>query len=186
MKKIVVILTALLLSACSSQPQLSAPKMINHGNKSFYLALQQDLGKVGHYMYLKKEDTLENWQSAVELLLDRSPKRDFKERIALRKKVYKKTGVEYFKLYEKNHTLYSYVIYAPSARNKNWQVDVAKGKNIPQCGFVQYQYSLKVAKNKKLMNMNNVKIANYLKRYVVDKELKNLMKANWNWGCGNE
>ena len=102
------------------------------------------------------------------------------------KNVYKKTGVEHFKLYEKDHTLYSYVIYAPSARNKNWQVDVTKGKNIPQCGFVQYQYSLKVAKNKKLMNMNNVKIASYLKRYVVDKELKNLAQANWNWGCINE
>lgn len=186
MKKIVVILTALLLSACASQPQLSVPEVINHDNKSFYLTSQQDLGDVGHYVYLKKEDTLENWQSTVELLLDRSPKRDFKERIALRENVYKKTGVEHFKLYEKDHTLYSYVIYAPSARNKNWQVDVTKGKNIPQCGFVQYQYSLKVAKNKKLMNMNNVKIASYLKRYVVDKELKNLAQANWNWGCINE
>ncbi len=32
--------------------------------------------------------------------------------------------------------------------NPSWQVDIAKGKNVPHCGFVQYQYSQKVEMKK--------------------------------------
>ena len=54
--------------------------------------------------------------------------------------------------------LNGYVIYAPTEQNPSWQVDIAKGKNVPRCGFVQYQYSQKVEQGKKFQRLNTVKI----------------------------
>jgi len=48
---------------------------------------------------------------------------------------------------------------------------------------VQYQYSLKIPKNHKMMNMNGKRVINHLKKYVVEKEMKQLMKADWLLSC---
>lgn len=174
MKKILTILTVLLLAACASQPQLKAPDYIKHNEKSYYLASSQDLGTMARYFYLVKGENVENWQSAVELLFDRNnEQRTLSDRIALRKRVYKNTGVKHFDLYLHNNELYSFVMYQPTEKNPNWQVDIAKGKDFPFCGFVQYQYSFKLTKLPKSA-MSKSKIESYLKKYIVDKELSQL------------
>ncbi len=184
LKKIVLFSTALFLVACASQPELSAPQFVSHNNHTYYLAAQQDLGSMARYFYVTKEDSPQEWKSAVELLLDRNrQQRTLDDRIQLRQRVYKNTAVPRFDIYRQNDVLYSFVIYQPSAQNKDWRVDVSKGKDIPLCGFIQYQYSVKIAKNKKLMNMNKSKIINYLKKYVADKEMTQLKQANWPWSC---
>ncbi|PJG83843.1 hypothetical protein [Caviibacterium pharyngocola] len=184
MKKILILTTALLLTACVSPPQLSAPQTITHNDKTYYQVSQQDLGNIARYVYVNQGESAQEWKSAVELLQDRNwEMRTLDERITLRKRVYQNTGVENFDIYRKDDTLYAFVIYEPTAANKDWQVDVAKGKDILHCGFVQYQYSLKVAKNKKLMNMKKNKVVNYLKKYVVDKEMQQLIQEQWSLGC---
>lgn len=184
MKKTLAILTALFLSACVSPPQLNAPETVEHNKKTYHLATKQDLESVVRYFYVLPNESAQHWQSAVEILLDRNKqKRTLQERIDWRKRIYTNTGIKNFHLYAQDNTLYAYVIYEPSVENKDWQIDVAKGKELPFCGFVQYQYSLKIPKNHKMMNMNGKRVINHLKKYVVEKEIKQLMKADWLLSC---
>ncbi|OOF86466.1 hypothetical protein BKG93_02455 [Rodentibacter ratti] len=189
MNKLLVVLTALLLSACvSTSSQLDVPSQIKYHNKTYQMATGQDLGSVARYIYLSKPDTLEKWQSQIELLLDRNKQdRDIKERITLRERIYRNTDVASFKLTQirnektnKDEGLKGYVIYAPTDKEPSWQVNIMMGKEIPQCGFVQFQYSQKVKNSRRL---NNKKVLQHLKKYLIEKEMKILGKMDWQWHC---
>ncbi|PVX38833.1 hypothetical protein C8D76_10754 [Pasteurella langaaensis DSM 22999] len=196
MKKIFVFLTAL-LTGCTltgtknpleipqdQQVQLNAPKTIKHNNKTYKLKADHDLGTIARFVYFEGKDTATNWNSEIELLHDRNfENRDLTERVKLREKVYQNTGVKHFNLDKRDQALYSFVIYSPTETQKNWQVNVARGEDVAGCGFVQYQYILKVPRTQKLMNMGQVKLIGYLKKYVIDKELVRLAKLNWRWQC---
>ena len=166
MNKILVILTALLLSGCAAKvSQLQTPEKIEYNGKTYKLTASQDLDTIARYVYLAEPDTLENWQSQIEVLLDRDLSRSIEQRVALREKVYRNLRVQDFKIRANSNKrkkpateLNGYVIYAPTEQNPSWQVDIAKGKNIPSCGFVQYQYSQKVEQGKKFQRLNTVKI----------------------------
>lgn len=189
MNKIFIILTALLLSACvSTSSHLDVPNQIKYHSKTYQMATGQDLGTVARYIYLSKPDSLEKWQSQIELLLDRNEQhRDIKERITLRERIYRNTDVVSFKLApiknektKKDEGVKGYVIYAPTDKDPSWQVNVMMGKEIPQCGFVQFQYSQKVKNNRRL---NDKKVLQHLKKYLIDKEMKILEKMDWQWHC---
>ena len=183
MRKASVILTALFLTACVSNSQLDVPQRIQHNDKTYQLATQQDLGSVARYVYLLPGETPKEWQSAVEILLDRNfQNRTLQQRIDLRKRVYTNTGVKNFQLYSQDETLYAYVSYEPSEQNKDWQIDMAKGKELPFCGFVQYQYSQKV-ELKTFQRLSKVNIVKNLQKYLVAKESKTLQKADLSWKC---
>ncbi len=191
MNKILVILTALLLSGCAAKvSQLQTPEKIEYNGKTYKLTASQDLDTIARYVYLAEPDTLENWQSQIEVLLDRDLSRSIEQRIALREKVYRNLGVKDFKILANSTNpkkpaseLNAYVIYAPTEQNPSWQVDIAKGKNVPGCGFVQYQYSQKVEQGKKFQRLNTVKIVKNLQKYLVAKESKTLQKADLSWKC---
>ena len=106
------------------------------------------------------------------------------------KTVYRNLRVQDFKIRANSNKrkkpateLNGYVIYAPTEQNPSWQVDIAKGKNIPSCGFVQYQYSQKVEQGKKFQRLSKVKIVKNLQKYLVAKESKTLQKADLSWKC---
>lgn len=189
MKKYIVLALIILLTGCNSfisdrQMVLDAPKTLKYNKKTYYLKNNKDLGTVARYVYFEKKADGKNWNSSIELLLDRNKDAlSLAERIDLRKKVYTNTGVEHFDLYEKDNTLYAFVIYAPTEQQNNWQINVSKGKDLEDCGFVQYQYSLKIPKTQKLVKMGKVKLIGYLKKYAVDKELERLIKAEWTLKC---
>ncbi|TCP95552.1 hypothetical protein EDC44_10853 [Cricetibacter osteomyelitidis] len=185
-----LLLSLLFLSGCtllqSPPTQLDAPKKITHENKAYRLGKHRDLIDVTRYVYWLPKQNAQNWQSAVELFLDRNKqKRDLQQRIALRKKIYGEhpTGLNSYNLYTENDYLYGYIIYKPTKLNKSWQVDVLKGKNVDRCGYVQYQYSVKVARTGKIRQMSSDKLVGYLKKYVADKELAKLKQADWKWQC---
>ena len=72
MNKFLVILTALLLSGCAAKvSQLQTPEKIEYNGKTYKLTASQDLDTIARYVYLAEPDTLENWQSQIEVLLDR-------------------------------------------------------------------------------------------------------------------
>ncbi|OOF45864.1 hypothetical protein [Rodentibacter trehalosifermentans] len=191
MNKIFVILTALFLSACASQPsQLDVPEQIQYKNKHYHKVAGQDLGSVARYVYLSKLDTLEKWQSQIELLLDRNERQlDIKDRITLRERVYRNTEVASFKLTpiknsktNRDEGLKGYVIYRPTEKDPYWQVNMMRGEEIAKCGFVQFQYAQKVKKSRYL---SEEKILRHLQKYLVAKEMKNLEKMDWQWHCQN-
>ena len=190
MNKFLVILPALLLSGCAAKvSQLQTPEKIEYNGKTYKLTASQDLDTIARYVYIAEPETLENWKSQIEVLLDRDVTRSIEQRVALREKVYRNLGVQDFKI-RANSTnpkkpateLNGYVIYAPTEQNPSWQVDIAKGKNISHCGFVQYQYSQKV-EMKKFQRLSKVKIVKNLQKYLVAKESKTLQKADLSWKC---
>ncbi|TCJ97835.1 hypothetical protein EV694_1424 [Volucribacter psittacicida] len=184
MKKILLLL--LLLTGCAQltpPTQLVAPQSIDYNNKNYYLISQNDLGSVVRYLYVGQGKSPTNWDTAIEILLDRDQQRSFDERIALRKKAYANQSITDFSTYEQQGFLYNYVIYAPTQQNPNWQIDIAKGKNVENCGFIQYQYSLKLEKTQKLHNMNEQKLRSYFKKYAINKELRHLQALPWQWKC---
>lgn len=95
MNKILVILTALLLSGCAAKvSQLQTPEKIEYNGKTYKLTASQDLGTIARYVYLMEPDTLENWQSQIEVLFDRDLVRTIEQRVTLREKVYRNLGVK--------------------------------------------------------------------------------------------
>lgn len=194
MNRILIIFSALLLSACAAkQSQLNVQPQIDYDGKTYVLAASQDLGTVARFVYVTKNDSWDNWQSQIELLLDRNqPPRTIKDRIALRERVYRNLGVADFKLsLQKGRNrqldeLISSVIYAPTKQNSSWQVDVARGRSIPHCGFVQFQYSQKIQRNNKFTRLEQSKVMKYLQKYVSSKEQKQLQKMPWQWDCGKD
>ncbi|OOF50217.1 hypothetical protein BKK52_02115 [Rodentibacter trehalosifermentans] len=191
MNKIIVILTALFLSACVSQPsQLDIPEQIQYQNKHYHKAAGQDLGSVARYVYASQPDTLEKWQSQIELLLDRNERQlDIKDRITLRERVYRNTEVASFKLTpiknsktNRDEGLKGYVIYAPTEKDPYWQVNMMRGKEMATCGFVQFQYSQKVKKSR---HLSREKILRYLQKYLIAKEMKQIDNMPWQWHCQN-
>lgn len=191
MNKIVVILTALFLSACASQiSKLDVPEQIQYQNKHYHKAAGQDLGSVARYVYVSQPDSLEKWQSQIELLLDRNAQhRDIKDRIGLRERVYRNTEVALFKLTpmkssktNRDDGLKGYVIYRPTEKDPYWQVNMMRGEEIAKCGFVQFQYSQKVKKSR---HLSEEKMLRHLQKYLIAKEMKQIDKMPWQWHCQN-
>lgn len=198
MQKILcLIFCSAFLSACANSPmvknspknppQLPVPKSLTHNGKPYFLASKQDLGTLARYVYLEKKENLKNWKSSVELLLDRNAEnRTLADRIALRERVYKNTGIEQFHLSQENNKLYEFVIYPPTQQHPNWQIEVAKGEDIADCGFVQYSYSMKINKSAKLANMDKVKLISYLRKFAIDRELAQLKQLKYHWQCRSD
>ena len=99
MNKFLVILTALLLSGCAAKvSQLQTPEKIEYNGKTYKLTASQDLDTIARYVYIAEPETLENWKSQIEVLLDRDVGRSIEQRVALREKVYRNLGVQDFKI----------------------------------------------------------------------------------------
>lgn len=191
MNKIFVILTALILSGCATKlTQLNVPTQLEYNGKHYVLTGSQDLGTIARYAYISKPDTLENWQSEIEILFDRNqPVRSIKERIALRERIYRNTDVKdfHFDAIPENSTnpneLNGYVIYSPTKENPSWQVNVMKGRQLSQCGFVQFQYSQKIQQPTRSKHLSVDKVQQHLQKYVVDIERKHLQNLKWQLFC---
>lgn len=185
MKKFGLLLLLLVTSCAKLTPpaQLDVPQAITYNNKNYYLISQNDLGTIARYFYVGQGKNTNNWDTAIEVLLDRNQQRSFADRISLRKNTYSNQSITDFDSYQQQGYLYSYVIYPPTQQNPNWQIDVAKGKNITDCGFIQFQHSLKLEKTGKLRHMTAQKLLAYFKKYAVDKELQYLQSLPWQWNC---
>lgn len=194
MNKILAIFLTALLTGCvmstsnkteTEQPtsHLQAPKTLKHNGKIYYLKKQVDLGPVARYVYFRKNESAKNWNSLIEVFFDKDESRSLEDRIKLREKSFETNGINHFNLTEKEPYLYSFVIHSPSEKFNNWQINVAKGKNVENCGFVQYQYSQIMPKSQKLAKMSKVKLIGYLKKYAIDKEMAYLTTQDWDWKC---
>lgn len=191
MNKTLVIFTALLLSGCAAKlTQLTVPNQIEYHGKQYQLAGSQDLDTIARYVYLTAPDTLQQWQSQIEVLFDRNhPPKTIPERIALRERIYHNTGVNYFafqtqpKDAKQPQALTGYVIYTPSTDNPSWQVNIMKGQNMPNCGFVQFQYSQKVQQPNGSVRLTQEKVQKHLYKYLVEEEGKRLQNLTWPWVC---
>ncbi len=190
LKSTILSATILILTGCitakvplETGAQFAIPQKVTYNKQTYNKKFERDLGEVGRFVYFKGKESPKNWKSEIELLVDRQEIKTIQERIALRQKVYQNSGVSHFYLTEENSELYSFVIYPPSKQFANWQVNVARGKNVGDCGFAQYQFVTKIDRTAKIAQMGTVKLVGYLKKYVVDKQLNILKKTDFSWQC---
>lgn len=168
----------LFLSACSTSliPLRShIPDHIEYQQQSYRLKAQQDLGTMARLVYFAGEENLQNWRTALELLLDSNEgKQSLAQRLALRQRVYRNTGVQNVNLYIENDSLLGVIIYSPTEKYRNWQMDILQGKNVQGCGFMQYQYSRKFPESEQLTRLTE---------QIAVQELSILKKHKWQWSC---
>lgn len=177
MKKFLVIFFAIASALCVYLYGL--PDKLAYQKQDFYLQSEQDLGSIARYFYLPKSADIANWQNSIEVLYDRNQDMDLNARIALRERYYNGYAIKHFGLKTQGDTLFSYVIYPPSEEDPSWQLDAAIGKQITDCGFIQYQYSNKIKPSETLSQQE---ISAWLEEQA-NQELQKLAENHWDWSC---
>lgn len=139
------------LTACTNQvtqlpTEFQLPEKVNFKGEEFVLAKKSQIDEMQHILYLpkgKKADP-EHWQQGILFFLDKNSKQQtLVERSTLRLHSFQqKAKVETNIEITQNNELRTDVIYPPTERYKNVQLDVARGRNLV-CGFGEMQYSEK-------------------------------------------
>ena len=170
MNKILVILTALLLSGCAAKvSQLQTPEKIEYNGKTYKLTASQDLDTIARYVYLAEPDTLENWQSQIEVLLDRDLSRSIEQRVALREKyiviyVSKISKFEQIRIKEKTCNRVKRLCYLCTNRTESILAGrYCKRKKYSFLWFCAISIFPKVEQGKKFQRLSKVKIVKIYK-----------------------
>lgn len=187
MNKIWYGVAALLLTGCVSQPisqhKVAVPTTLNFADQQYQLEKTTDLGSVVKYTYQLiaannvKNSHVEIFQDLQQNFAKTDP--DYQQRIALRKGMFARSGIQFFQHQVNNNQLYSYVVYPPAEQFTDYQVDVAKGQNLASCGFVQIQYSEQFAPIKSKTSAILTKLAQQKALPL----MKSLEKYALPWSC---
>ncbi|MDP8163472.1 ABC transporter ATPase [Pasteurella skyensis] len=145
----------LYLTACvshnSQQPQklsFNIPQSIKFDGQEYIKSNHSRLEGMEHIVYLpnNKKVNTENWQQAIFIFLDNSvavrPAISLKERLNIRKNIYKSQHKILADLAINNAELQSKIISPPTEREHNILLEVFRGRN-SQCGFGEIQYAIK-------------------------------------------
>ena len=133
------------LIACNSIPknQFIFPTKIDFQGKQYIQANISQIDEMQQRLYLMKEsgENKENWQQGLLLFTDQTqPQKSLAERLALRQGVFKAQRDTKSELDIVDNELQSQVIYPPTERFNNVQLEVSRGRN-SACGFSQIQFS---------------------------------------------
>ncbi len=153
MKKIkffILVNCCLFLTACVNQitsptTALSLPKKIIFGDQTYIQTTYRGLDEMQHLLYLpnNKKINTKNWQQAILIFLDKnSQNKTLQKRLTLRENTFKQRPKTIANLQIINNELQSEIIYPPTQREKNIQLEISRGRNLA-CGFTQMQYAEK-------------------------------------------
>ncbi|MBE2895814.1 hypothetical protein HPC38_02830 [Pasteurellaceae bacterium HPA106] len=151
-----LLLTALLLTACTTTVPPKAPigqnpnsqrfvppSAVHVMGKTFVRGKTVDLIEMQKYRYTTTANGV--LKEKVSLFFDQNRRTmSLQQRLALRQHSYQRSHT-WADLHIADHHLYSTVIYRPSAQYRNYGVELTKGKNIAKCGYLELQYSYAVA-----------------------------------------
>lgn len=141
--KLSAVLLTFLLSACVTKTaQFYLPEQVEFDGKSYVKVTHNHIDAMQQSLYLERESSRdsENWQKGILLFLDTNPKMGLAERTALRQKAFAKQKETVAKVELVGQELQSQVIYPPTERFQNYQLEVTRGRP-SQCGFSQMQFS---------------------------------------------
>lgn len=178
-------LALLLLSGCVSQPMMqqkvTVPNKIEFEQQQYQLSKTDDLGSVVKYTYelINKDQQkhLEIFQDLQQNFVKTDAK--YQQRIQLRERMFRNTGVDVYNNKLEQGKLYSYVVYPPDEQFIDYQVDVAKGENLAKCGFVQFQYTQQFAPIKS----SQTAILKNLQQQVAEPMMQKLTNFAFPWSC---
>lgn len=135
------------LSACVRAPlQFHLPEKVAFDGVNYHKITHTQLGEMQQSLYLPKDradqpPNPDDWAQGLLFFVD-SRHTPLAERLALREKAFaRQTGTQ-AKLAILNDELQSQVIYPPTERFQNQQLEVSRGRN-SACGFSQMQLSHK-------------------------------------------
>lgn len=153
-----ILFGVVLLAGCTTQsPQFSTPEKITFQNQAFERVTHTQLDDMQQMLYLPSEGSKdpENWDKGLLIFLDKnSREQTLEERAELRKEAFAQQAQTQAKVEIRNQELHSQVIYPPTERFKNVQLEVSRGKDFA-CGFGQIQLADKRSvSHKKLQNLS--------------------------------
>ncbi len=173
----------LFLTACvnqvSSSNTFQIPHKIRFEGKEYVQASHNQLDEMQHLLYLPDDEKVdsEHWQQGMLIFLDKnSQHKTLAQRLALREKVFKQQPKTIAKLQVVNDELHSEILYPPTSREQNIQLDVSRGRNL-DCGFAEIQYATKRSNFAK--NLPN--LTAYKKDLI--KLAEQFKKLNWQIKC---
>lgn len=151
-------LTVLFLASCTNQvTQFATPEKITFQNQTFERVTHTQLDEMQQMLYLpsQSDKNPEQWDKGLLIFLDKnSAGQTLEQRAKLRTQSFAKQSQTQAKVEIKNNELRSEVIYPPTERFNNVQLEVSRGKEL-NCGFGQMQFADKrMISNKKLQNLS--------------------------------
>lgn len=151
----------LFLAGCATQaPQFSVPEQITFWQETFEKVSHSQIDEMQQLLYLPQHSAKnpDNWQKGILLFLDKNSQgRTLQQRAELRKQRFAQQPQTLAKVELKavNGTteLQSQVIYPPTERFADVQLEVSRGQDL-NCGFGQMQFADKRAVTaKKVQNL---------------------------------
>lgn len=137
------IILALLLSGCVSSPtQFAVPDKIRFQQTTFEPASHSQIDEMQQWLYLPSGTAKDpdNWQKGLLIFVDRnSAGKSLQERASRRKAHFtKQESLAQVEIV--GQELQSQVIYPPTERFQNVQLEVSRGRDLA-CGFAQMQFA---------------------------------------------
>ncbi|QGM80800.1 ABC transporter ATPase [Otariodibacter oris] len=148
------LLIILFVAGCTSHlAEFSLPKEIQFQDKTFQQVTHNQLDEMQQSLYLESHSTKDpdNWQEGFLLFVDKNSEgKTLQDRLVLRQNIFKQQDKTIASLSIEQGELRSQVIYPPTERFNDIQLEVSRGQN-SQCGFSQMQFS-----NKRSVSSNNL------------------------------
>ncbi|MGV6987448.1 hypothetical protein ACWA5Z_00320 [Testudinibacter sp. P80/BLE/0925] len=183
-KSVFLLALCLLFSACSSVEQsktFQAPEKIKFNGKTFQRGKSVDLVEMVRYVYHPNGNS--GSREKAVLFFDRNKQElSLRQRLELRQKSYQQSDNTLAEMSITDETLYSQLVYRPSERFAYWGVELAKGRNMADCGFLEFQYSYGVNAKPQA----KAKEQAFLQRQIYPKAhkiLQQLQQQPWTWQC---
>lgn len=134
----------LFLTGCVvTPPQFSIPEQVNFQGKIYQKVTQNQLDEMQQSLFLLKESSKDpnNWQQGILLFTDKnSQQKSLADRVELRQQTFAKQSDTKAKVAIVGDELQSQVLYPPTERFNDYQLEVTRGRN-SQCGYSQMQFS---------------------------------------------
>lgn len=158
-----LVVFSVFVTACVNHTvDFSLPDIVQFDGKRYQKITDNRLDEMRQLLYLPSDSTKdpENWQQGILFFLDKnSARKSLEERLTLREKALERQSDLQKNLVIKDGELRSQIIYPPTDRFRNIQLELSRGRNL-SCGFGQIQFSSKrfVAEN---LTKNSVDLTAY-------------------------
>ncbi|MBV6541255.1 ABC transporter ATPase [Ursidibacter maritimus] len=153
---------ALSLSACSlPNKRFSLPDSVMFKGVEYQQVTHNQLDEMQQSLYLPVNSSKnpDDWQKGFLFFLDKNPQqRTLQQRLALREKSFANQANTQANLAITQDELRTEVIYPPTERFQNQQLEVSRGRD-SQCGFSQMQFSDKRAVSAKNLQADLAELA---------------------------
>ncbi|WP_373768000.1 ABC transporter ATPase [Glaesserella sp.] len=137
-----VIFLPLVLTGCVvTQPDFLIPEQINYQGKTYEKVTHNQLDEMQQSLFLPQDSNKnpEQWQQGILLFTDKnSQQKSLNDRVELRQNTFAKQPDTKAKVAVVGEELQSEVLYPPTARFNDYQLEVSRGRN-SQCGYSQMQ-----------------------------------------------